>query len=66
MPGKTPATHLEEFMFSPVCLYMILHLKLLQFSNLDVTQEKVHEFSSDFVHIAITPRNMQRACIVWI
>lgn len=32
-PGKTPVTHLEEFTFSLVCLYMILHLKLLQFSK---------------------------------
>lgn len=44
MLGKTPVTHLEKFMFSPVRLYMILHLKLLQFSNLDVTQENIHEF----------------------
>lgn len=37
-------------MFSPVCLYMILYLELLQFTNLDVTQEYIHEFSSYFVY----------------
>lgn len=58
-PGKTPVTHLEEFTFSLVCLYMILHLKLLQFSNLDATQELIHEFPSDFLCIAITLRNIQ-------
>lgn len=63
-PGKTPVTHLEEFTFSLVCLYMILHLKLLQFSNLDVTQELIHEFSSDFTCIAITQRNIQHTYIV--